>query len=111
MDQWVQLLGALLIISAYVSWQQKKLALDSVRFMGMNMVGAGILTVVAAVNRDYGFLILEGMWTWVAARGLRRALKAKRIADREAAKRKASQGRFNRPTRKRPRHNPLRRVD
>ncbi len=110
MGQWVQILGALLIISAYVSWQQKRLALDSVQFMAMNMIGALILTVVAAVNDDYGFLILEGMWTWVSARGLRRALKAKKVADREAAKRKASQGRFNRPARKRPRHNPLRKV-
>ena len=109
MGQTVQILGALLVISAYLGWKQNQLKLDSAQFLGLNMVGAGILTAVAAVNRDFGFLLLEGMWTWVSARGFRRAIKAKRAAAKEAAK-KAAKGRFNRPPRRRSRHNPLRRV-
>jgi len=109
MGQVVQLVGALLIVSAYVAFQQKRLRLDSVQFLGMNMLGAGILTLVAAVDRQLGFLLLEGMWTWVSARGFRRALKA-----RQAAKRVAPPGRSRRPvarpTRRRDRPNPLRRV-
>ena len=104
----VQLLGALLVMSAYMAWTRNRLKLDSVQFLGMNLAGAGILAVVAAVNRDFGFLLLEGMWTWVSARGFRRALKARRAA-KQAAQRPPT-GRFNRPTRRRPRHNPLRRV-
>lgn len=107
MGQTVQLVGAFLVISAYLAWQQNRLKLDSAQFLGMNMAGAGILTVVAAVNGDLGFLLLEGMWTWVSARGFHRALKAKNAA-KKAAKR-APTGRFTRPPRRR-RHNPLRRV-
>jgi hypothetical protein len=107
--QVVQLVGALLIVSAYVAYQQNRLRLDSVRFLGMNMFGAGILTLVAAVDRQLGFLLLEGMWTWVSARGFRRALKA-----RQAAKRAAQSGRSGRsaarPARRRKGPNPLRRV-
>jgi hypothetical protein len=109
MGQVVQLVGALLIVSAYVAFQKNRLRLDSVQFLGMNMFGAGILTLVAAVDRQLGFLLLEGMWTWVSVRGFRRALKAKR-----AAKRATQQGRSSRSaaraTRRRDRPNPLRRV-
>jgi len=106
MGQVVQLVGALLIVSAYVAFQQNRLKLDSVQFLGMNMLGAGILTLVAAVDRQLGFLLLEGMWTWVSARGFRRALKA-----RQATKRVTRSSRSAaRPTRRRDRPNPLRRV-
>jgi hypothetical protein len=110
MGQAVQILGALLIIGAYMSYQQDRMRLDSVKFLGLNMVGAGILTVVAFADRQYGFLILEGMWMWVSGRGFRRALvKAKEAKKRdttakrskESAARRAKRG--NKP-------NPLRRV-
>jgi hypothetical protein len=109
MGQVVQIIGAMLILSAYVSAQQGRLKFDSVRFLGMNMVGAAILTVVAAVNRDIGFLLLEGVWTWVSARGFRRALKADQEAKR--AKSKTSKRSTNRPARRRKGPNPLRRVE
>ena len=109
MGQVVQLVGAVLIVSAYVATQQNRLRLDSVQFLAMNTVGAGILTVVAAMNRDLGFLLLESVWTWVSARGLRRAIKA-----REGTKRGKPPGRSGRsaarPGRRRHGPNPLRRV-
>ena len=109
MGQLIQLVGALLIVSAYVAFQKNRLRLDSVQFLGMNMVGAGILTLVAAVDRQLGFLLLEGMWAWVSARGFRRALKAQ-----QATKRATRPGRSTRsatrPARRRDRPNPLRRV-
>ena len=109
MGQVVQLVGAVLILAAYVAAQQNRLRLDSVQFLAMNMVGAGILAMVAAVNRDLGFLLLEGVWTWVSARGLRRAMKAKK-----ETRRGKPPGRFSRsaawPARRRRRKNRLRRV-
>jgi hypothetical protein len=110
MGQVVQLLGAMLILSAYVAAQQNRLRLDSVKFLALNTVGAAILAVVAAVNRDLGFLLLEGVWAWVSARGLRRAMKAAK----EAKKREKPSGRSGRsgarPARRRRGPNPLRRV-
>jgi hypothetical protein len=109
MGQAVQLLGAMLIVGAYVAYSQGRLRLDSVQFLGLNMVGAAILSVIAFVDRLYGFLLLEGVWTWVSARGFRRALKTK-----QAAKRDTKTGRSSRSAsraRRRQGPNPLRRVE
>jgi hypothetical protein len=108
--QVVQLVGALLIVGAYMAFQQNRLRLDSVRFLAMNMAGAGILTVVAAVDRLWGFLILEAMWTWVAARGFRRALRSERAAKEKERQAQRSRRVSNRPSRRRKGPNPLRRV-
>lgn len=89
----VQLIGAALILSAYVSATKQRIPFDSIQFLAMNTVGAAILAVVAAVNRDYGFLLLEGVWAWVSFRGLRKALRAQR-----EAKPKKPTARLNRPT-------------
>ena len=111
MEQTVQIIGAILILTAYVAAQQKRLRFDSVRFLGMNMVGAAILAVVAFLDRDMGFVLLEGVWTWVSARGFRRALKA----EQEAKRAKSTKGRptrsAKRPLHRRNRPNPLRRVE
>src|SRR6266508_3689316 len=104
MGQAVQLLGAVLVVSAYAAAQRKRLPFDSVQFLALNALGAGILTVVAAVNRDYGFLLLEGVWTWVSTRGLRRALKSRPKKPKEPPRRPG------RPAHRRNRPNPLRRV-
>jgi len=112
MGQVVQLIGAAFILTAFIASQQNRMRLDSVQFLAMNTVGAGILAVVAAVNRDAGFLLLEGVWTWVSARGLRRAYKRDQEAKR--AKNAKGKGRSNRPhnpIRRRNRPNPLRRVE
>lgn len=113
MGQAVQLLGALLIVGAYVSYTQGRLRLDSVQFLGLNMVGAAILTIIAFVDRLYGFLLLEGVWMWVSARGFRRALKTRRATKHEA-KRETKTNRSSRSAaraRRREGPNPLRPVD
>ncbi|MEW6476779.1 MAG: hypothetical protein AB1679_31370 [Actinomycetota bacterium] len=110
MGQVVQLIGALLILSAYIASQQNRMRLDSAQFLGLNTVGAGILAVVAAVNRDLGFLLLEGVWAWVSARGLRRVLKAEREAKRAKSKSRSKRPPSD-PVRRRRGPNPLRRVE
>jgi hypothetical protein len=109
MGQAVQLVGALLIVGAYIAYTKGRLRLDSVQFLGMNMVGAAILTVIAYLNDLYGFLLLEFVWTWVSARGFRRALKAKQAAKQanKTSRSKTSAARSR--GRKRPGH--LRRVE
>lgn len=92
MGQLVQLVGAALILSAYVSASRQQIRFDSVQFLALNTVGAAILAVVAAVNRDVGFLLLEGVWAWVSGRGLRRALREAKAA-KDATKRKKPAGR------------------
>jgi hypothetical protein len=109
MGQAVQLVGALLIVGAYVAYTQGRLRLDSVQFLGLNMVGAAILTVIAYIDRLYGFLLLEFVWTWVSARGFRRALKARQAAKRETKTTRSKTAAARARGRKRP--NPLRPVE
>lgn len=112
MGQTVQLVGAVLIVSAYMAAQSHRIRFDSVQFLAMNALGAAILTVVAAMERQYGFLLLVGVLMWISTRGLRRAIKAEK--EKKRAEKKKSTGRFNRPpgrrTGRRRRDNPLRRV-
>jgi hypothetical protein len=111
MGQVVQLVGAILILTAYVAAQNNRLRFDSAKFLGMNMVGAAILAVVAFVNRDYGFLLLEGVWTWVSARGFRKAYKVEQSAKKAEQKAKNRPNRPHQKLRRRNRPNPLRRVE
>jgi len=109
MGQAVQVVGAILIVGAYVAYTQGRLRLDSVQFLGMNMVGAAILTAVAFVDRLYGFLLLEGVWTWVSARGFRRAFNLKRSTKHETKTTRSTRAAARARGRKGP--NPLRRVE
>ena len=72
MDQLVQVLGSLLILSAFVLAQRGRLATDSRTYLALNLAGAGVLAVLAAHERQLGFLILEVCWALVAGRELLR---------------------------------------
>jgi hypothetical protein len=75
MEQAVQIVGAVIILTAFVLAQQQRLANDSVPYLALNSVGAAILAVVAVLDGDLGFLLLEGTWTLVSTYGLARALR------------------------------------
>jgi hypothetical protein len=74
-SQAIQLLGAVLILVAFVLAQQHRLTTDSTTYLVLNSLGAGILAVVAAANRDIGFTVLEVTWAIVSAVGLARRLR------------------------------------
>jgi hypothetical protein len=70
MDQIVQVLGSLLILSAFVAAQRGRLSTQSRLYLMLNLVGASVLTVLAAHERQLGFLLLEAVWAAVAAHAL-----------------------------------------
>jgi hypothetical protein len=69
-EQAVQIVGALLILAAFVLAQRNVLDTHSFVYLSLNVAGAGVLAVVAAADRDWGFLMLEGVWTMVSAASL-----------------------------------------
>jgi hypothetical protein len=65
--QLVSLVGAVTILAAYGANQFGRLRATSLVYAVANTVGAGILTIVAAVESQWGFLLLEGVWCLIAA--------------------------------------------
>lgn len=82
MDQLVQIAGALLILVAYAGAQAGRLDQHSVSYLVLNLVGSAILAVLAAIDEQYGFLLLEGVWAIVTAWSLWRELRVKPAAQR-----------------------------
>jgi hypothetical protein len=69
-SQLVQVVGSLLILASFTAAQRGRLAVTSRLYLVSNVVGSSALAVDAAVERQWGFLLLEGVWTLVSAIGL-----------------------------------------
>ncbi len=70
----LQLVGAILILTAFLAGQFRGWSPSSVRFLLLNLVGSALLAVVALIGRDWGFVLLEGVWAATSAAGLARTL-------------------------------------
>ena len=70
MAQAVQIAGAVAILAGFVLAQLQVVDVRSWSYLWLNAVGAGVLSVAAWHERQWGFLLLEGVWTLVAAGGL-----------------------------------------
>lgn len=74
MESFVELVGAVLILSAFVLVQMGRMDPASLIYLVLNLAGSGTLAVVAAIDGDVGFLLLEGVWAAVSAYGVARLL-------------------------------------
>jgi hypothetical protein len=70
MDQIVQIAGSLLILAPFILVQLGRLRPTAVLYILFNLVGSSILAVLAALGRQWGFLLLEGVWALVSLLGL-----------------------------------------
>lgn len=75
MDVALQFVGALGILVPFVLLQFGVVGQHAWSYLALNLAGAGILTGVALVERQWGFVILQGVWALAAAWGLLRRLR------------------------------------
>ena len=69
-EQLVQIFGALLILAGFVAGQLGLLRVDSSPYLWLNLAGSVVLTIDAWRGRQWGFVLLEGVWAVVSAWGL-----------------------------------------
>jgi hypothetical protein len=74
----VQFGGAILILIAYVASQLNVLRPTAVSYLVLNMIGSAVLAADAWWGRQWGFLLLEGVWALVSLGGLIAALRGRR---------------------------------
>jgi hypothetical protein len=72
MRQAVGILGALLILAPFAASQLGALRTSTLWYQLPNLIGAAVLTAIAVLERQYGFILLEGAWTIMSLVGLAR---------------------------------------
>ncbi|BBL80070.1 hypothetical protein RxyAA322_19240 [Rubrobacter xylanophilus] len=82
MIQALSVVGALMILGAYAANQLRWLGPQDVSYALINAAGAGLLSFVAIVERQWGFLLLEGVWTLVSLWALLRLLGERKAGGR-----------------------------
>jgi hypothetical protein len=75
MGQTIQVLGALLILAAYVLAQFRVIEQNSRAYLWPNLVGATVLAADAWFERQWGFFLLEGVWALVSVWSLIQSLR------------------------------------
>ena len=66
----LEIAGAVTILIAFAAAQAGRLDQRTLRYQVLNLVGSGVLAVIAGAQQSWGFLLLEGSWAVVSLLGL-----------------------------------------
>lgn len=78
--QGISVVGACVVLYAFYMQQQGGWQPTEIRYLACNFVGTAVLTVVAWIGSQWGFVLVEAIWAIVSLRGLIRATRARRLA-------------------------------
>ena len=79
MLQVISVLGALAILSAFAANLLGWIQPSNLWYSVANFLGSAVLTVVAVIDQQLGFLLLEGTWALVSLWGIYSALRGRRV--------------------------------
>ena len=66
MTQVISIIGSIIILSAYGAGQAKLMSTSSLLYAVLNLIGSGILAVIAVIESQWGFLLVEGVWSLIS---------------------------------------------
>jgi len=69
----------LLILVAFAGLQRGTMKPNEPLYLGLNLVGALILTAAAIIDFDWGFLLLEVVWSIVSAWSLLQLARGREV--------------------------------
>jgi len=75
--QAISVVGALLVLGAYAANQLGRTDTSNLPYQLANLFGGGILAVVAVIEVQIGFILLEGTWTLVSLWGVLSILRGR----------------------------------
>ena len=76
--QTISLLGSALILAAFIGAQLRRLKTSDAPYVLLNLAGSGTLAFVAAIEHQWGFLLLEGVWALVSLWSTIQLVRARR---------------------------------
>lgn len=75
-EQLVQIVGAVLVLVGFTLAQLGRVDHQSRDYLIVNLVGSLMLAIDAVIGRQFGFLLLEGVWALVSGWSLIRQIAA-----------------------------------
>ncbi len=85
MDQYVQIAGAVLVLSGYVLGQLGRIDTSSRLYLFVNFIGAALLAADAFAGSQWGFLLLNGTWAVISLVNLVRSFLDPQVEDEPLA--------------------------
>jgi hypothetical protein len=76
----VQITGSLLVLAAFVAALAGRTSQSSYAYLAANAVGSSTLAATAVLGREWGFVLLEGVWALVSLGMLARKAAGRPVA-------------------------------
>lgn len=80
LEQIAQIIGALFVLAGFAGTQFGRLSPHGYPYLCANLIGSGMLAILALIERQWGFLLLEGVWALVSLWGTIARLRGRAVA-------------------------------